>query len=224
MRESHARALLAEFAGTFALVAAGAGAIVVNHATDGAVTHVGIALTFGLVIAIGIAALGDCSGAHFNPAVTAALAATRRFPAGRAIPYILAQCAGAVVASVFLRLLFPADATLGATIPRGAWQVSFGLEIIMTLFLVGTILLVARPQNPSRALAPLAIGGVVAMDALFGGPISGASMNPARSFGPALISGRWEHHWIYWAAPLLAAGMAALTDRLLHRSTQPTNS
>jgi aquaporin Z len=216
MHRQLVQALASEFAGTFALVFAGTGAIVVNHASNGAVTHVGIALTFGLVIAAGIAAFGEHSGAHFNPAVTVCLVAARRFPAFRAPSYVIVQLIAATAASAVLRSLFPYDPTLGATVPNGAWQLSFWLEAIMTLFLVGAIVLVTAGENPFRPLAPLAIGGVVALDALFGGPISGASMNPARSFGPALVAGQWNYHWVYWLAPMLAALFAAGVARFFN--------
>ncbi|MCC6573696.1 MAG: aquaporin [Planctomycetes bacterium] len=198
------RPFLAEFVGTFALVFAGTGAIVVNDVSRGVVTHVGVSLTFGLVVMAMIYALGNVSGAQINPAVTLALAAAKKFPARSVLPYFAAQVAGALAASGLLRLLFPAHAGLGATLPAGeAWQ-SFVLELVMTWLLMLTIFGVA-----GQKIAGVVVGGVVALEALFGGPVSGASMNPARSLAPALVSGRLEHLWIYLAATTLGALLAA---------------
>ncbi len=200
------RALCAEFAGAFILVFAGTGAIVVNSAFYGVIGHVGISLVFGLAVAMGIVAFAEISGAHFNPAVTIGLIAAGRFEWRTAPPYILAQCAGAIAASGLLRLLFPLDVTLGATLPVAGIFVALCFEVIMTFILMATILGVAPGGRHATALA---IGGAVAMDALFGGPISGASMNPARSLGPAVVAQVWSGHWIYWLAPVLGAVTAA---------------
>jgi len=215
------RSLTAEFIGTFALVFAGTGAIVVNQATNGVVSHVGIALAFGLVIAVGVAALAHISGAHFNPAVTISLVLARRFPLQSALPYLAAEGAGAVAASLLLRVLFPLSASLGATLPSGGWPVAFAFEVVMTFLLALTILLITVERNEFRALAPLAIGGVVALNAIFGGPISGASMNPARSLGPAVAAGVWSHHWIYWVAPILGAALASTVELFLIPNPKP---
>lgn len=209
------RALWAEFIGTFLLVFAGTGAIIVNSASAGAVTQVGIALAFGLAVAIGICGLAEFSGAHFNPAVTIGLAIAGRFAWARVPAYIVAECAGAVSASRLLRVLFPRDVTLGATLPFAGVGIAFGFEVVMTFFLVFTIVSVARAESPFTGLAPLAIGGAVALNALFGGPISGASMNPARSLGPALVTGNWTAQWIYWTAPIAGAVIAAACFSLL---------
>jgi len=205
-------ALAAEFVGTFMLVFAGTAAIVVDRATHGVVSHVGISLTFGLAVMAGICAFAASSGAHFNPAVTLGFFLAKRFPFSKVPIYIGAQCAGAIAASAALRWLFPSDSTLGATVPSDSWQVAFGFEIILTFFLVSVILHATRGGGAFGALAPFAIGGTVALDALIGGPVSGASMNPARSLGPALVSGTWSHHWIYWIAPLLGCLLAVLLD------------
>ncbi len=202
--------LLAEAFGTFALVFAGTGAIVMNDVSGGAVTHVGIALTFGLVVMAMIYAVGDISGAHLNPAVSIAFWLAKRFPLRSVAPYIASQLIGATAASLLLRLLF-AHPTLGATHPAGsAWQ-SFGLELVLTAILMFVILGVSTGAKEKGLLAGVAIGGVIAFEALAAGPICGASMNPARSLAPAIVSGNFTDLWIYLTAPVLgaAAGMLA---------------
>ena len=200
--------LFAESLGTFALVFAGTGAIVIDHASNGAITHAGVALTFGLIVLAMIYALGDVSGAHFNPAVTTAFAAAGRF-SWRAVPgYIAAQLAGAFAASALLRGLFPADAMLGATLPAGAASQSFILETVLTFLLMLVILSVSTGAKEKGITAGIAIGAVIALEAMFAGPICGASMNPARSIAPAVVSGHFEHLWIYLAGPLLGALLA----------------
>ena len=200
--------LLAEFLGTFALVFAGTGAITVNHASHGAVTHAGIALTFGLVVLAMIYALGDVSGAHLNPAVTSAFAIARRFPWPDVPGYVAAQLAGAFAASALLRALFPADDTLGATLPAGpAWQ-SFVLELVLSFLLMLVILNVSTGAKEKGITAGIAVGAVIGLEAMFAGPICGASMNPARSVGPGVVSGHLEHIWVYLAGPLLGAWLA----------------
>lgn len=198
----------AELIGTYGLVTAGCGAIMVNALT-GALTHVGIALTFGLIITVMIAATGHISGAHFNPAVTIAFALTRHFPWREVVYYVVAQISGAALGALTLRFLLGDAAGLGMTLPSGSiWQ-SFGLEVVLTAVLMFVIISVATDTKAEGAPAAIAIGFTVALDALWGGPISGASMNPARSFGPALIAGQWEHHWLYWAAPIIGAAVGA---------------
>jgi len=197
--------LAAEVIGTFALVFAGTTAIVAN--ADGAVSHVGVALTFGLVVFALIAALGDVSGAHLNPAVTLGFWFARRFPAARVVPYILAQCVGALLASLSVRLLFPDAPTLGETVPAGpVWQ-SWVLEALLTAFLFFVILSVTTGAAEKGITAGLAIGAVIALEALFAGPVSGASMNPARSLGPAVVSGRLDVLWLYLTAPVAGAAL-----------------
>ena len=200
--------LFAESLGTFALVLAGTGAIVVDGQSGGAVTHVGVALTFGLVVMAMIQTFGDVSGAHLNPAVTLGFVAASRFPVRMAAPYIAAQCVGALAASAFLSILFPGSTTLGATFPSGEVWTAFGLEVVMTWLLMLVILSVSAGSQERGLMAGVAIGAVVCLEALFGGPISGASMNPARSLAPAIVSGRIEHLWIYLAAPILGALLA----------------
>ncbi|MBL8164685.1 MAG: MIP family channel protein [Anaerolineae bacterium] len=198
----------AEFIGTFGLVTAGCGAIMVNAQT-GALTHVGIALTFGLIIMVMIAATGHISGAHFNPAVTVAFAITRHFPWREVVYYVVAQVLGAVLGALTLRLLIGDIASLGATLPVGSTLQAFGLEVLLTAVLMFVIISAATDTKAVGTPAALAIGFTVTLDALWGGPISGASMNPARSFGPALIAGIWEHQWVYILAPLVGASIGA---------------
>lgn len=200
--------LAAEAMGTFALVFAGTTAIAVNDLSGGAVTHVGVALTFGAVITAMIYSVGDVSGAHFNPAVTFGFWIARRLPGTDVMPYAASQAAGALAASGLVRLLFGAQADLGATLPAGSvWQ-SLLLETVITLLLMFTILNVSTGAKEKGITAGLAIGAVVALAALAAGPISGASMNPARSLGPALVSGQLAHLWIYLLGPGLGATLA----------------
>lgn len=207
----------AEAVGTFALVFAGTGAITIDAVTGGTVTHVGIALTFGLVVMAMIYAVGSTSGAHINPAVTLGFWAAGRLPLRDAVPYVLAQCAGALLASGVLRLLFPDAPTLGETAPAGTATQSFVLEVILTWILMFVILAVATGSKEQGIMAGAAIGAVVALEALFAGPISGASMNPARSLGPAVVGMRLESLWIYLAAPVLGALGAVPMCRFVHR-------
>jgi aquaporin Z len=202
--------------GTFALVFAGTGAIVINDVRGGVVTHVGIALTFGLVVLALIYAVGEVSGAHLNPAVTLAFAAAHRFPAGRVPGYVAAQCAGALFASGLLRLLFPDHATLGATRPSGPVAQSFVLELVLTLFLMFVILSVSTGAKERGIMAGVAVGAVIGLEALFAGPVSGASMNPARSLAPALVSGYLESVWLYIVAPTLGAALAVPLCQCVH--------
>jgi aquaporin Z len=198
----------AEVIGTFALVFAGTGAIVINQATNGTITHVGIALTFGLVVLAMIYALGEVSGAHLNPAVTLGFCAAGRMPWADAALYIASQCAGAFVASGLLHFLFPKSATLGATLPAGTAMQSFVLEVVLTAILMFVILSVSTGAKEKGITAGIAIGGVIALEALFAGPISGASMNPARSLAPAVVAGQLEHLWVYLLAPVVGAQLA----------------
>ena len=202
------RKLLSEFLGTFALVFAGTGAIVINQVSGGAITHPGIAITFGLIVLAMIYTFGDVSGAHFNPAVTTAFAAARRFPWSTVPGYVAAQLLGAFAASGLLRFLFPANETLGATLPAGPAMQSFILEIVLTFILMLVILSVSTGAKEKGITAGIAIGAVIALEAMFAGPICGASMNPARSISPAVVSGHLEHLWIYLAGPLLGALLA----------------
>jgi aquaporin NIP len=205
--------LIAEALGTFGLVFAGTGAIIINEATHGTITHVGIALTFGLIVLAMIYTFGDISGAHLNPAVTLGFWAAGRMP-GRDVPgYVGSQLIGAVLASGLLRLLFPDNRLLGATLPAGSDIQSFVLETILTLFLMLTILNVSTGAKEKGITAGIAVGSVIGLEAMFAGPICGASMNPARSFAPALIAGHFEHLWIYLTAPALGALAATFACR-----------
>jgi aquaporin Z len=205
--------LAAETIGTFALVFAGTGAITIDDVSHGAVTHVGIGLTFGLVVMAMIYAVGDVSGAHLNPAVTIAFWAARRFEGRSVAPYIGSQLAGALAASVCLRLLFWGHPTLGTTLPAGPWWQSFVLEFLLTAMLMFVILGVSTGAKENGVMAGAAVGATVALEALFAGPICGASMNPARSAGPALVSGHLEHLWIYLTSPTLGAAFAVAAWR-----------
>lgn len=199
---------LAEFLGTFILVFAGTGAIVINGLAGGVIGHAGIALTFGLVVLAMIYTFGDISGAHLNPAVTVAFAAAGRFPWKEVPLYLGAQLAGAFAASGLLKFLFPGPGTLGATLPAGSASQSFVLEVVLTAILMLVILSVSTGSKEKGITAGIAIGAVVGLEAMFAGPISGASMNPARSLAPALVSGHLEHFWLYPAATVLGALLA----------------
>lgn len=199
------RKYLAELLGTYALVFAGTGAIIINQETHGSITHVGIAATFGLVIMSMIYTFGDISGAHFNPAVSIAFTMAKRFPVKELLPFIISQLTGATLASLTLKFLFPSNQLLGATIPADSSSQSFILEFILTFFLMLVIINVATNGKERGMFAGLAIGSIVGLEAMFAGPICGASMNPARSFGPAVASGHFESLWIYIIATTLGA-------------------
>lgn len=199
-----------EFLGTFFLVFAGTGAIVADQASGGQIGHVGIALVFGLVVMVMIHTFGDVSGAHFNPAVTLGFAVAGRFAWRDVTGYVGAQLGGALAASLLLGLLFPQSATLGSTLPAGPWVQSFILEVILTAALMLTILNVSTGAKEKGTTAGITIGGLVALEALFAGPISGASMNPARSLAPALVSGTWEQGWLYPVAAFSGALLGVL--------------
>jgi len=200
--------ITSEFIGTYFLVFAGTGAIVVNSLTN-SITHVGIALTFGLVIMVSVFTFGHISGGHFNPAVTVGFLIKKEMSFKDASYYIATQIIAAITASLTIFLLFGNVASLGITMPSGSLLQSFILELIMTFFLMFVILTVTSDKK-SKAFAGLAIGGTITLEALFGGPISGASMNPARSIGPAIISGNFNHLWLYIVATILGAILASL--------------
>jgi aquaporin Z len=180
----------------------------VNAASGGAISHAGIALVFGLVVLAMIYTVGDVSGAHLNPAVTLGFYAAGRLERRLVLSYITSQTLGAIAASAAVRAILPNEAALGATLPSGTALQSFVLEIILTTILMWVILSVSTGSKEKGITAGIAVGAVIALEALFAGPISGASMNPARSFGPALLSLRFEHLWIYLTAPVIGALLA----------------
>ncbi len=200
--------LLSEFLGTFILVFAGTGAIISNDVSGGVIGHAGLALTFGLAVMTMIYTFGDVSGAHLNPAVTLAFAMARRFAWREVSGYIAAQIGGALLASGVLRLLFPTNVTLGATLPAGSSMQSFVLELILTAVLMLVILRVSTGAKEKGITAGVAVGGVIALEAMFAGPVCGASMNPVRSLAPALVSGHLAQLWIYLTAPVIGALVA----------------
>jgi aquaporin NIP len=214
------RSLAAEVFGTFALVFAGCGAIMVDAKTQ-ALGHLGVALCFGLVIMVMIYAVGHVSGAHFNPGVTFAFALTRHFPWPRVFLYWGAQVIGAIAAALLLRASLGNIAHVGATLPSGSDGQSFLWETVLTVFLMFVIMAVATDTRAVGEAAAIAVGATVGLDALFGGPISGASMNPARSLGPALVSGDLHALWIYLTAPFLGAALGALAYQLIRGDDPP---
>ncbi|MDX6768808.1 MAG: MIP family channel protein [Elusimicrobiota bacterium] len=217
--------LLAEAIGTFCLVFAGTGAVVVDQVTGGRVTGLGISLVFGLIVLAMIYAIGHISGAHMNPAVTLGFYSAGRHERGEVLPYVAAQLLGAVAASAALKFIFSGQATnMGVTLPAGDAAQSFVLEVILSFILMFTIMGVATDDRAEGTMAGIAIGAVVALEAAFGGPISGASMNPARSFAPALLSGNFAHQWIYWAAPILGMLLGAQAYRIVGRGRRKMTS
>jgi len=205
--------LLAESVGTFSLVFAGCGAIVVNDSFGEPLGHVGVCIAFGLVVMAMIYSFGNISGAHINPAVTIGFAMTGRLEARNLLPYIASQMAGAIAAAIALRLLFPGHAGVGATAPSGPVAQAFALEAILSFLLMLVILNVSTGHKEKGIMAGVAVGGTVALEALVGGPVSGASMNPARSLGPALVSWQLDHLWIYIVAPVAGMLLAGPTCR-----------
>jgi MIP family channel proteins len=210
------RRAAAEGLAAFALVFAGCGAVVTNATHQNTLGSVGVSLVFGLVIMVMIYATGHLSGAHINPAVTIAFTLTRHFPGRDAIAYIGAQVAGAVAGAFLLLAAWPSrPANLGSTVPSVSTGTALLYEIVLTAFLMFVIIAVATDTRAVGAAAAIAIGGTVGLDALFGGPITGASMNPARSFGPALASGTWTDFWIYIVGPVVGAAIGALAYQLV---------
>lgn len=214
------RKLFSEVLGTFGLVFAGSGAIVVNDITGGVIGHLGICTVFGLVVMAMVYSFGDVSGAHINPAVTIAFWLSGRFPLKDIAPYVMAQIIGSTAACALLWYLFPDDGTfLGATLVSGTVMQSFVLEVAITFLLMLIIIMVATGSKEVGTLAGIAIGAAVAVLALVAGPISGASMNPARSLGPALVSGNMEHVWLYIAAPIIGAALAVPVSNVIKGSS-----
>jgi aquaporin Z len=215
------RRMAAEAVGTFFLVLMGPGAIVVNALSGGAITPLGIALAFGLVILVMVASLGHLSGAHLNPAVTLAFWSSGHFPAADVVAYIVAQCAGAAGASLLTRAALGPAGHVGATLPTVSSGVAFGVEWTLSLMLMLVIMAAATDDRVTEGSAAVVVGATVGLCALVGGPLTGASMNPARSLGPALVGGGWDRHWIYWIAPVLGMQAAAHAYEWLRRAQRP---
>lgn len=203
--------LLAEAVGTFMLVFIGPGAAAVEAWRPGSVGPVGVALAFGFAILAGVYALGHVSGAHFNPAVTFGLWLSRRFPRADVLSYVGAQLAGAGAAAFALRLVLHDSMSGATTVPHIAAGAALLVETVLSFFLVLVIIAVATDARVAGSVAGVAVGLTVSLDALMGGPLTGASMNPARSFGPAVVAGVWTSHWIYWIGPAAGAALAART-------------
>jgi len=198
-----------EYIGTFALVFAGTGAIIINDISGGVITHLGVGLVFGLIIMTMIYALGEISGAHFNPAVSFGFLLAKRLSLKEFSLFVISQVLGGITASLFLKCIFPLHKTLGSTLPNFISPTGdFVFEAILTFFLMFVIIHVAQGAKEKGLMAGVAIGGMVALEAIFAGPITGASMNPARSLAPALVSGHWEYLWIYLTAPFAGSAMA----------------
>jgi MIP family channel proteins len=218
-----ARALAAEFIGTFALVFAGCGAIMVDTTTH-ALGHVGVAISFGLVIMVMVYAVGHISGAHFNPAVTTAFALTRHFAWSRVPFYWAAQLLGAIVAALALRATLGDVALLGTTVPAGSDLQSLAWEGVLSFFLMFVIMAVATDTRAVGEAAAIAIGATVGLDAMFGGPVSGASMNPARSLGPAIVATHLDSQWVYIVGPIVGMAIAGFAYRYLRDTTGAARS
>ncbi len=206
---------ISEFIGTFSMIFCGTGAMTVNEITGGEVTHVGIAITWGLIVMAMIYAFGETSGAHFNPAVTIAFAYAKKFAWKEVPKYIIAQILGAFAASLILWFLFPTSENLGATIPTVDVGRAFVMELLLTFFLMVVIINVSTGSKETGIIAGIAVGAVVLLEAMFAGPITNASMNPARSIAPAIVSGKMQHLWMYILAPILGAILAVISCKLV---------
>jgi aquaporin NIP len=215
------RRSLAEAFAAFALVFAGCGAVVANASYDGALGVVGIALVFGLVIMVMVYATGHLSGAHINPAVTLAFTLTRHFPPRDAAAYVAGQCVGAIAAALALLAIWPAQpAELGVTVPTIGVGSALVYETLLTAFLMFVIMAVATDTRAVGAAAAIAIGGTIGLDALFGGPVTGASMNPARSLGPALAAWDWRDLWLYVVGPIAGAALGGFAYQLVRGASE----
>jgi aquaporin Z len=210
------RKSVSEILGTFALVFCGTGAIVIDKVTGGAVSHVGVAITFGLIVMAMIYGLGEISGAHLNPAVSIGFALAGRLPIKALCVYVVSQLVGAILASITLKFLFPTDDLLGATLPAGSARQSFILELLLTFILMLVIVNVSTGPKEQGLFAGIAVGSVILLEAMFAGPICGASMNPARSLAPAVVSGHYKSLWVYLIAPVIGAALAIPTWKYLN--------
>jgi aquaporin NIP len=219
--EQTARRAVAEAIGTFFLVLIGPGAAIVDAATAGSIGHVGVSIAFGLVVMAMVFAIGHLSGAHINPAVTVAFWSVRRFPVRDVLPYVVAQTVGAVGAALALRWILPAHAAAGATVPGIPVGQALAVECLLSFVLMFVVMAVATDERVAGGFGAIAVGATVGFDAMMGGPLTGASMNPARSLGPALASGTWDAHWIYWVGPLTAMIAAARVYEALRRASAP---
>lgn len=207
----------AELIGTFAMVFCGCGAMTINEITNGSISHVGVAITWGLIVMAMIYAFGEISGAHFNPAVTFGFAYAKKFPWKEVPKYIISQAIGAFLACFILWFLFPTSETLGSTLPADGFEPykAFVLELILTFFLMVTIINVSTGSKEIGTMAAIAVGGVILLEAMFAGPMTKASMNPIRSLAPALVSGNIQHLWLYLTAPLVGAFLAVVSCKLV---------
>lgn len=213
----------AELMGTYIMVFVGTGAIIVND-VYGSVSHLGIGLTFGLVVMAVIYSIGSISGAHINPAVSIAFWVSKRFSGKEVLPYIVSQFLGAILASLTLSFMFPHHELLGATLPAGSWEQSFVMEFILTFILMFVILLMSEGSKEVGVMTGFAVGMVVAFEAIFAGPVSGASMNPARSLAPALVSGHLTYLWLYILATTLGACASVFAVRLITDSSSDNHT
>lgn len=211
------RNYITEIIGTFFLVFVGCGSMIINTELGGVISHVGVAMSWGLIVMVLIYAIGDISGAHLNPAVTLGFWLAKRFDAKEVIPYIIAQSIGALSASYTLKLLFPNNLTLGASLPSGTWQQAFVFELILTFLLMYVILNVSTGAKEKGIMAGAAVGATVGLEAMFAGPICGASMNPVRSLAPALASGQTQYLWVYIIATTLGAILAVYVNQFIRK-------
>ena len=209
--------LWSEFIGTFAMVFCGCGAMTVNEITGGSITHVGVAITWGLIVMAMIYAFGEISGAHFNPAVTIGFAVAKKFEWKNVPKYILFQVVGAFMAIAILWVLFPESNSFGHTYPADGFEPykAFILELLLTFFLMVVIINVPTGSKEIGTMAAIAVGGVILLEAMFAGPMTKASMNPARSLAPAIISGNIQHLWLYLTAPIIGAFLAVMSCKLV---------
>jgi len=208
---------IAESMGTFAMVFCGCGAMTINEITGGAITHPGVAITWGLIVMAMIYAFGDISGAHFNPAVSVAFAYAKKFSWKEVPKYIIAQGIGAFIACLLLLFLFPESESLGSTYPAEGFlpYKAFVFELLLTFFLMIVIINVSTGSKEIGTMAAIAVGGVILLEAMFAGPMTKASMNPIRSLAPAVVSGNYQHLWLYLTAPFIGAILAISTCKLV---------